>query len=93
MALYTLLVLFLLVHHGGLDYAAWKADVRERAFRHRVVRVHAGAAVARVGRRAQHRDGLRQAVGVRLALQVAVIVLLIAYAGWTLRARPKGIGA
>ncbi len=53
----------ILLWHGGLDYATWKALFAGNAFRHRDVPVHGRAVRARVGRRAQHPDGLREADG------------------------------
>ncbi len=42
-------------------------------------------ALARLGRHARHLDGLRQAGGLRLVLQVSTIVWLVGCAGWAVQ--------
>lgn len=85
MALYTVLVLVLLLWHGGLDYAGWKATFASDAFRMATfifmisVLWHAWVGVRNI-----LMDYVKP-VGVRLALQVAVIVTLVAYVGWTIQ--------
>jgi hypothetical protein len=49
------------------------------------LRRHRRAAAARLGRRARHLDGLHQAGGLRLALQVFSIVWLLGCAGWAVQ--------
>ncbi len=85
MALYTLLILGLLLWHGGLDYAAWKATFANEAFRLATFIVMVAALWhAWVGVRNILMDYVKP-VGVRLTLQVAVIALLVAYVGWTIQ--------
>ena len=85
MALYTLLVLVLLLVHGGLDYAAWKATFGNELFR-LVTFVFMVSLLwhAWVGVRNIAMDYLKP-VAVRLTVQVAVIALLVGYAGWTIQ--------
>ena len=85
MALYTLLVLGLLLWHGGLEYAAWKATFANEAFRLATFIVMVAALWhAWVGVRNILMDYVKP-VGVRLAMQVAVIALLVAQVGWTIQ--------
>jgi len=85
MALYTLLVLGLLLWHGGLDYAGWKATFGNELFRLATfvfmvsVLWHAWVGVRNIAM-----DYVKP-VAVRLTVQVAVIVLLVGYAGWTIQ--------
>jgi len=85
MALYTLLVLGLLMWHGGLDYAAWKATFAYEPFR-LVTFVFMLSLLwhAWVGIRNIAMDYLKPA-SVRLTFEVVVIVLLIGYVGWTIQ--------
>lgn len=85
MAAYTLLILFLLLWFGGLDYAAWKATFANEPFRLATfVFMLSLLWHAWVGVRNIAMDYVKP-VAVRLALQVAVIVVLVAYAGWTIQ--------
>lgn len=85
MALYTLLILVLLLANGGLDYAAWKATFGGEPFRLATfVFMVALLWHAWVGVRNIAMDYVKP-VGVRLAVQVAVIALLVGYAGWTIQ--------
>lgn len=85
MALYTLLVLALLLAHGGLDYAAWKTTFASELFRLATfVFMVALLWHAWVGVRNIAMDYVKP-VAVRLAVQVAVIMLLVGYAGWTIQ--------
>jgi succinate dehydrogenase / fumarate reductase membrane anchor subunit len=85
MALYTLLVLGLLLWHGGLEYGAWKATFANDLFRLATfVFMLSLLWHAWVGVRNIAMDYLKP-VSVRLTFQVAVIVALVAYAGWTIQ--------
>ena len=85
MALYTLLILALLLWHGGLEYAAWKATFGNELFRLATfvfmvsVLWHAWVGVRNIAM-----DYVKS-VALRLTLQVLVIVLLVGYAGWTIQ--------
>ncbi|MCC7326310.1 MAG: succinate dehydrogenase, hydrophobic membrane anchor protein [Burkholderiales bacterium] len=85
MALYTLLLLALLLWHGGLDYAAWKAIFGNGAFRLATfvfmmsLLWHAWVGVRNIAM------DYAKPVGLRLAVQTVVIALLVAYAGWTIQ--------
>jgi len=85
MALYTLLVLGLLMWHGGLDYAAWKATFAYEPFR-LVTFVFMLSLLwhAWVGIRNIAMDYLKPA-SVRLTFQVVVIAVLVGYVGWTIQ--------
>lgn len=85
MAVYTALILFLVVWTGGLEYAAWKAIFGNELFRLATfVFMLALLWHAWVGVRNIAMDYLKP-TSVRLTFQVVVIVLLIAYAGWTIQ--------
>jgi len=85
MALYTVLLLVLLLWHGGLDYAAWKATFGNELFRlASFVFMLSLLWHAWVGVRNIAMDYIKP-VGVRLAFEMAVVVLLVAYAGWTIQ--------
>jgi succinate dehydrogenase / fumarate reductase, membrane anchor subunit len=84
MALYTLLVLGIVLWHGGLDYAVWKALFASHMFRLATflfivsLLLHAWVGVRNIAM-----DYVKP-TALRLAVQVAVICALIAYAGWTI---------
>jgi succinate dehydrogenase / fumarate reductase membrane anchor subunit len=85
MALYTVLILALLLWHGGLDQAAWMSTFRNEPFRLATFIVMVAVLWhAWVGVRNILMDYVKP-VGVRLALQVAVITVLVAYLGWTIQ--------
>lgn len=85
MALYTVLILSLLLWHGGLDYAAWKATFSSELFRlASFIFMISLLWHAWVGVRNILMDYIKP-VAVRLTLQVGVIALLVAYAGWTIQ--------
>ena len=85
MALYTLLVLFLVVRNGGLDYAAWKATFSSELFRlASFVFMLALLWHAWVGVRNIAMDYIKP-TAIRVAFQTVVICVLIAYAGWTIQ--------
>ena len=84
MVLYTLLLLAVLLWHGGLDYPVWRALWNHQAFRLASFLFMAALLWhAWVGMRNILMDYIK-AVGLRLALQGAVIGVLVAYLGWTL---------
>ena len=85
MAAYTVLLLFLLLWFGGLDYTSWRT-----AFAHDVFRIATFVFMlallwhAWVGVRNIAMDYLKP-VGLRLTFQVLVVAVLIAYIGWTIQ--------
>ena len=85
MALYTVLILYLLVHHGGLEYAAWKATFASEFFRLAsfvfmlAVLWHAWVGVRNIAMDYVKPDWLR------VTVQSAVVAALVAYLGWTIR--------
>jgi succinate dehydrogenase / fumarate reductase membrane anchor subunit len=86
MILYTLLVLAIVLWHGGLDYATWKAVYGNAAFKlASFVFMVALLWHAWVGVRNISMDYVKP-VGVRLGFQALVIAMLVAYAGWTIHA-------
>jgi len=85
MALYTLLFLGIVLWHGGIDYAAWKALFASGPFRiASFVFVVALLYHAWVGVRNVSMDYVKP-IGVRLVVQSVVIALAVAYAGWTIQ--------
>ncbi|MBU6485144.1 MAG: succinate dehydrogenase, hydrophobic membrane anchor protein [Betaproteobacteria bacterium] len=85
MTLYTLLIGLIVLWHGGLDYASWKAMFASTAFR--VVSFLFMASLlfhAWVGMRNILMDYAKP-TSLRLSLQVAVVCVLVAYAGWTVQ--------
>jgi succinate dehydrogenase / fumarate reductase membrane anchor subunit len=85
MALYTLLVLGIVLWHGGLDHAVWRAVFANASFRLATfVFMIALLYHAWVGVRNITMDYIKPAA-VRLAVQIAVICALVAYAGWTIQ--------
>jgi len=85
MALYTLLVLGLLLWFGGLDVAAWKGAFGNEAFRIATfVFMVSLLWHAWVGVRNILMDYVKP-VGLRLSLQVLVIGALVGYAGWAIQ--------
>ena len=85
MAVYTVLLLGLLLWFGGLDYAAWKSAFSNDAFRIATfVFMVALLWHAWVGVRNILMDYVKPAY-VRLTLQVLVIGVLVGYAGWTIQ--------
>lgn len=85
MALYTILILGLLLWFGGLDFAAWKAAFGNEAFRiGTFVFMVALFWHAWVGVRNILMDYIKP-VTLRLTLQVLVIGALVGYAGWTIQ--------
>jgi succinate dehydrogenase / fumarate reductase, membrane anchor subunit len=85
MALYTILILGLLLWFGGLDYTAWKATFGNELFRlFTFIFMVALFWHAWVGVRNIFMDYVKP-VGVRLTLQVLVIAALVGYTGWTIQ--------
>ena len=85
MIVYTVLFLGIVLWHGGLDYAAWKALFSGNAFRIATfVLMVALLWHAWVGVRNILMDYVKPAY-VRLTLQVLVIGVLVGYAGWTIQ--------
>jgi succinate dehydrogenase / fumarate reductase membrane anchor subunit len=84
MVLYTLLVLGIVLWHGGLDHATWTALFASQAFRIATFLFMVGLLYhAWVGMRNITMDYVKP-IALRLPLQVAVIAALVAYAGWTI---------
>lgn len=82
--LYTALLLAIVLWHGGLDYPTWKALFTGNAFRVATFLFMASLFVhAWVGVRNILMDYAKP-FGVRLALEIIVICVLVAYAGWTI---------
>ena len=83
--LYTALFLGIVLWNGGLDYAAWQALFGDNVFR--VVTflfmvalfVHAWVGVRNI------LMDYAKPTSVRLTLQIVVVCVLIAYAGWTVQ--------
>ncbi len=85
MALYTILLLGLLLWHGGLGYPAWKATFANELFRLATFIFMVSLLWhAWIGVRNITMDYLKP-VGLRLTVQVAVIAVLVAYAGWSIQ--------
>ncbi len=84
MAVYTGLLFVVALWNGGFDYATWKGIFAGNAFR--VASFLFMSALlwhAWVGVRNILMDYVKPA-GLRLAMQCAVIALLVAYLGWTI---------
>ena len=85
MLLYTLLMLGVVLWNGGLDHAVWKALFAHGAFKlasflfMMALLYHAWVGVRNIAM-----DYIKP-TGVRIAFQVAVICVLIAYTGWTIQ--------
>ena len=85
MIVYTVLFLGIVLWHGGLDYAAWKALFSGNAFRIATfVLMVALLWHAWVGVRNILMDYAKP-MSLRLALQIPVICLLVAYGGWSVQ--------
>jgi succinate dehydrogenase / fumarate reductase membrane anchor subunit len=85
MALYTLLVLAVLLVQGGVDHGTWLSLFANSAFRLATfVFIVSLLYHAWIGVRDIYMDYIKP-VGVRLALQVATVLLLVAYLGWTIQ--------
>ena len=85
MTLYSALLLGIVLWHGGLDYVTWQALFAGNAFRVATFLFMASLLVhAWVGVRNILMDYAKP-MSLRLALQIAVICLLVGYAGWTVQ--------
>ena len=83
--LYTALLLLTVLWHGGLDYATWKTLFTGIAFPLATFLFMASLFVhAWVGVRNILMDYAKP-TGLRLALEVAVVCVLVVYAGWTVQ--------
>jgi succinate dehydrogenase / fumarate reductase membrane anchor subunit len=91
MALYTVLVLGLLLWLGGLDYDAWKAVFASELFRLATfVFMLSLLWHAWVGVRNIVMDYIKP-VSLRLTFEVVVIALLVGYTGWTIQVLWGGV--
>ena len=85
MTLYTVLLLGIVLWHGGLDYATWQALFAGNAFRIATFLFMVALFVhCWVGVRNILMDYAKP-TSVRLTLQVLVVCGLVAYAGWTIQ--------
>jgi succinate dehydrogenase / fumarate reductase membrane anchor subunit len=85
MALYTLLVLAIALWNGGIDHALWKSLFGSGAFRlASFLFMVALLYHAWIGVRDIYMDYVKP-VGLRLALEVATVAVLVAYLGWTIQ--------
>ncbi|HSN45814.1 MAG TPA: succinate dehydrogenase, hydrophobic membrane anchor protein [Casimicrobiaceae bacterium] len=85
MALYTLLVLAIALWNGGIDHALWKSLFASGAFRlASFLFMVALLYHAWIGVRDIFMDYIKP-VGLRLALEVATVAVLVAYLGWTIQ--------
>lgn len=83
-ALYTLLIALIVLWHGGLDYPTWTALFAGTAFRAvSFVFVASLLLHAWIGVRNILMDYVKP-TGLRLALEIVVVCVLIAYVGWTI---------
>jgi len=85
MAVYTLLLLGVVLYHGGIGYHVWKALFGHSAFR--VATLLFGLSLlwhAWIGMRDIWMDYVKP-VGVRLTLEVLTVLLLVGYAAWLLQ--------
>lgn len=84
MAIYTMLLLAIVMWHGGLDYASWNALLKLGPFRLLTFLFMVALLYhAWIGMRDIYMDYLKS-VGVRIAAEVITVVLLVAYLGWTI---------
>jgi len=84
MILYTLLVLGIVLWHGGLDHASWRALFQSQVFRVASFLFMVSLAYhAWVGMRNISMDYVKP-IAIRLPLQALFVALLIAYLGWTI---------
>jgi len=85
MMLYTFYVLALLIWHGGLDGAAWRSIFGSAVFRVATFLFMISLLWhAWVGVRNILMDYVKP-VSLRLVLEVVVIAVIVAYAGWTIQ--------
>ena len=85
MTLYTVLLLGIVLWHGGLDYATWRELFAGNAFRIATFLFMVALFIhCWVGVRNILMDYAKP-LSVRLTLQIVVICVLIAYSGWTIQ--------
>ena len=85
MAAYTLLVLGAMLWNGGIDHALWKSLFANGAFRlASFLFMVALLYHAWIGVRDILMDYIKP-VGVRLAMEMISVILLVAYLGWTIQ--------
>ena len=85
MALYVLLIAGIALWNGGFDYVLWRALFGNATFRIATFLLMASVLYhAWVGAREIYMDYLKP-VWLRLTVQAATIVLLVAYLGWTIQ--------
>ncbi len=85
MALYTILLLAIVLWNGGLDYARWTDLYADRSFKlASFLFMVALLYHAWIGVRDILMDYIKPA-GIRLVLETITVVLLVAYLGWTLQ--------
>jgi len=83
--LYTALLLGIMLWNGGIDYAIWKALLAGNAFRVATFLFMASLLWhAWVGVRNILMDYAKP-MGPRLFLEIVVVCVLVAYAGWTIQ--------
>ncbi len=84
MILYTLLVLGIVLWHGGLDHASWQALFASQLFRIATFLFMVALVYhAWVGMRNIAMDYVKP-IAIRLTVQSGIVAALIAYLGWTL---------
>ena len=85
MALYTVLLLAIVLWNGGLDYARWTSLFAHGGFRLASFLFMVSLLYhAWIGMRDVYMDYLKP-VGVRLAFEAVTVVVLVAYLGWTIQ--------
>jgi succinate dehydrogenase / fumarate reductase membrane anchor subunit len=85
MTAYTLLILGIALWNGGLDYALWRALFTNDAFRLATFLFMVALVYhAWIGVRDIYMDYFKS-TAIRLTLEAASVVVLIAYLGWTIQ--------
>lgn len=85
MAIYTVVFLAILMWNGGLDFTLWASLLANDPFRLLTFLFMVALLYhAWVGVRDIYMDYIKP-VGVRIAMQVISIALLVAYSGWTIQ--------
>ena len=85
MTLYVLLLALVALWNGGLDYELWRALFARGAFKVATFLFMTSLLYhAWVGAREIYMDYVKP-VAVRLTLQAATLLLLVAYLGWTIQ--------
>ena len=84
MTLYTLLALGIVLWHGGLDHASWRALFASQWFRIATFLFMVALAYhAWVGMRNITMDYVKP-LAIRIPLQAAIVAALVGYIGWTI---------